>query len=248
MGIGKDFAFLLAQDGFDLVLVARSEDKLQALAQEIVSKNGRKVKVIPMDCGKPGAAKSLFNQLKDAGISVHTLINNAGFGNNGAFLDTALDKEAEMIQLNVLFLVELSHFLVTEMKKQKSGAILNVASTAGFQPGPYMTNYYATKAYVLSFSEGLAEELSAYGIRVSVLCPGPTRTEFFERAGMSASKLAKSSLLAMDSLRVAKIGLRGLQRGRVVQIAGLLNFFLAQSVRLTPRFLVRKIAKFLNRA
>jgi len=246
VGLGKDFAHIFAKEGYELVVVARSQDKLDALAKEIQEKYRVKVVALAQDLASPGAAQKLNATLKTKGLSITSLVNNAGFANNGAFADTAFEKEVELLHLNVNFLVEITHLLLQDMRKQKFGEILNVASTAGFLPGPMMTNYYASKAYVLSFSEGLAEEVADLGIRVSVLCPGPTKTEFFSRANMDNVKLAKTSFLVMDSYEVAKMGYDALKSGQVVKIAGFTNFFQAQSVRISPRFLVRKIAKFLN--
>lgn len=246
VGLGKDFADIFAKAGYDLVLVARSKDKLDAIAKEIETKYSRKVTVIAKDLSKHSAAKELWANVTEKKLQIDCLVNNAGFGSNGAFLTSTFEKESEMIQLNVNFLVELTYLAAGKMKERKFGEILNVASTAAFQPGPFMSNYYATKAYVLSFSEGISEELSPFGITVSVLCPGPTKTEFFKNADMKDSKLAKSSFLIMESYPVAKMGFDALKSKKVVKIAGFMNFLLAQSTRFSPRFMIRKIAKVLN--
>ncbi len=246
LGLGKDFADIFAKAGYDLILVARSKDKLEAIANDLIAKYSKKVSVIAKDLSKPGAAKELWASVAGLKTDVDCLVNNAGFGSNGPFLESTFEKESEMIQLNVNFLVELSYLAAQKMKERKSGEILNVASTAGFQPGPFMSNYYATKAYVLSFSEGISEEFSPYGITVSVLCPGPTKTEFFKNADMKDSKLAKSRFLIMDSYPVAQAGFNALKAKQTVKIAGFMNFLLAQSIRFSPRFMIRKIAKILN--
>ncbi|MCZ8342761.1 MAG: SDR family oxidoreductase [Leptospira sp.] len=246
-GLGKDFALSLAQKGYTPILVARSSDKLKSLATEIKQKYGVDGIVIAEDLSVPNSAEKIYKAVKKLNINITCLINNAGYGLNGEYHKNSFSEESKMIQLNVTTLAELCHFFLQDMVLQKGGYILNVASTASFQPGPLMTNYYATKAYVLSFSEGLAEEVKNYGITVSCLCPGPTKTEFFKRANMTGSKLIQSSLLAMSSEEVVNAGIKALFGKRVIKIPGLLNFVLAQSIRITPRFIVRKIAKFLNK-
>ncbi len=246
VGLGKDFADIFAKAGYDLILVARSKDKLEAIAKELTQKYSKKVTVIAKDLAKPKAAQELWKDINKLKLDVNCLVNNAGFGSNGPFLDSSFEREAEMIQLNINFLAEMTHLVAQKMKEKKFGEILNVASTAGFQPGPYMSNYYATKAYVLSFSEGLSEEFEPHGITVSVLCPGPTRTEFFQNADMNQSKLAKSNFLIMDSYKVAQMGFDALKAKQTIKITGFMNFLIAQSNRFSPRFLVRKITKYLN--
>ncbi|PJZ68511.1 short-chain dehydrogenase [Leptospira perolatii] len=245
-GIGYEIAKLAAADGYDLILVARNLKKLNQVKKELESK-GASVEVLAADLGDPKSPKKIFDFSKKKKAIVDLLVNNAGFGSNGKFSKLDLKEEMEMIQVNVSALVELTHLFLKDMVDRRSGKILNVASTAAFQPGPMMTNYYATKAYVLSFSEGLAEEVRKEGVTVCCLCPGPTQTEFFERAGVSKSPLLNSALVPkMTPAEVAKIGYEGVKSGRVVVISGIANRILAQSIRITPRFLVRKIAKFLN--
>ncbi|BDA80470.1 short-chain dehydrogenase [Leptospira kobayashii] len=245
-GLGKDFAELFAKDGYSLILVARNKGKLESLKNEIKTKYGQESYVFVKDLSLPGSAKELFDEIKKKNLNIDSLVNNAGIGLNGAFAENEFQEETQMLQLNVVTLVELTHLVLPEMIKRKSGEILNIASTAAFQPGPYMSGYYASKAYVLSFSEGIAEEVNQYGIKVSTLCPGPTKTEFFNRADMNESKLASNPILTMDSKTVAKLGYKALKKGQVVKIAGFLNFLLAQSIRISPRFMIRKIAKGLN--
>lgn len=247
-GLGKDFALTLAKKGFTPILVARSADRLKALATEIKSKYGLQSVVITQDLAKPKSAEVLYKAVKKLKLNVHCLVNNAGFGLNGEFHKNSFAKEAELIQLNVTTLAELCHLFLQDMVKVKEGYILNVASTAAFQPGPLMSSYYASKAFVLSLSEGLAEEVRDYGVTVTCVCPGPTQTEFFERANMTKINLVKSSFLIMKSQDVVDIGLDALFGKKVVKITGFFNFLLAQSVRFSPRFLVRLIAKYLHQA
>ena len=246
VGLGKDFADIFAKAGYDLILVARSKDKLDEIANDIKSKYAKRVTVIAKDLSQVGAANELWKAITKQKLEVDCLVNNAGFGSNGEFLESTFEKESSMIQLNVNFLVELTYLVAKKMKEKKSGEILNVASSAAFQPGPFMSNYYATKAYVLSFSEGISEELAPYGITVSVLCPGPTKTDFFKNAEMQDTNLAKNSFLVMESYKVAQIGYTALKSKQTVKIAGSLNFLMAQSIRLSPRYLVRKLVKFIN--
>lgn len=246
-GLGKDFALSLAKMGYSPVLVARNVDRLKSLASEIKLKFGIDSVVIAEDLAKANAAEKVYKAVKKLKLPISVLVNNAGYGLNGEFHKNSLEEESKMIQLNVTTLAELCYLFLQDMVANNDGYILNVASTAAFQPGPMMTNYYATKAYVLSFSEGLAEEVKDYGVTVSCLCPGPTKTEFFERAKMSGSKLVQSSILAMNSEDVVAIGIKALFGKRVVKIPGIINFILAESVRFTPRFLIRKIAKSLNK-
>ncbi|TGM19764.1 SDR family NAD(P)-dependent oxidoreductase [Leptospira meyeri] len=247
-GLGKDFALALAEKGYTPVLVARSADRLKALAAEIKTKFGLQSVVITQDLAKPKSAEVLYKAVKKLKLSIHCLVNNAGFGLNGEFHKNSFENESQLIQLNVTTLAELCHLFLQDMVKAKDGYILNVASTAAYQPGPLMSNYYASKAYVLSLSEGLAEEVRDYGVTVTCFCPGPTHTEFFERANMTKINLVKSSFLIMKSREVVDIGLDALFSKKVIKIPGLANFLLAQSVRFSPRFLVRKIAKFLHQA
>ncbi|MDF3818448.1 SDR family oxidoreductase [Leptospira sp. 96542] len=246
-GLGKDFAIALAKKGYTPILVARSLDRLKSLAAEIKSLYGLDAIVIKQDLSKPGSAKELYNAVKKKKLSVEILVNNAGYGLNGEYFKNDFTKESEMIQLNVTSLAELCHLFLNDMVAAKNGRILNVASIASFQPGPLMANYCATKAYVLSLSESLAEEVRKYGVFVSCLCPGPTKTEFFERANMMNSKLLNFSPMTMDSETVVKAGMKALFSGQVVKIPGFSNFLIAFSVRFSPRSLVRKIAGFLNR-
>lgn len=243
-GIGLELARSAAARGHDLVLVARSEDKLRSLAAELGKAHDARVTVIAADLGAPGAAASVFARTEELGIAVDVLVNNAGYGLYGAFTETDLDLELAMIQLNVVALTALTKLYVPGMIARGGGRVLNVASTAAFQPGPLMAVYYATKAYVLSFSEALAEELRATGVTVTTLCPGPTESGFQAGAKMEASKLVRGKKLP-SSASVAELGFSAALRGRGVVIPGFMNYTMAASVRFLPR---RTVASFVRRA
>jgi short-subunit dehydrogenase len=235
-GLGMDFSRLLARDGYELFLVARSEGKLRELAREIGHAT-----VIVADLTSPKAPQQIF----DASGAVDVLINNAGFGLSGPFVETDLQKELEMIQVNIVALTHLTKLFLRPMVARKSGRIMNVASTAAFAPGPLMAVYYATKAYVLSFSEAITDELSGTGVTVTTLCPGPTATGFAGVAGMESSRLF-SLMKPMRSEDVARFGIRAMQHGRRVAIPGAANKLLAQSIRVSPRRLVTTIVRKLQ--
>jgi uncharacterized protein len=247
-GIGFEFAKLFAADGYNLVLIARDEQKLREIAGSLPSKFNISVKIYPKDLSVTGDIENLVHQIREDVGTIEVLVNNAGFGLSGAFVDTDLARELEMIQLNVVSLVIFTKLWAKEMVQRKGGKILNVASTAAFQPGPLMAIYYATKAFVLSFSEALAEELKESGVTVTALCPGPTATQFSKRAELEKSRLFKGGIVpVLDAATVAKIGYDGLSKGHPVVIPGLINKIGVFSVRLTPRKLVAQIAKQLNK-
>ena len=214
-GLGTDFARILAGQKYDLILTARNEEKLKSLASELSSNHSVKCHTISADLAKPGSAASLARQIKERGLKVDVLINNAGCGLWGPFADSVPSDMAGMIQLNVNALTELTREFLPGMITRKQGRILNVASTAAFQPGPWMAVYYATKAYVLSFGEALATELKGTGVTVTTLCPGPTKTEFFERANMTQSRL--KNMVFADSMSCARNGVDSMHQGRVVE-------------------------------
>lgn len=243
-GLGEQFAHLFARDGSDVVLVARSAARLEPLAERL---RVHKVDsyVIPADLAVPGAGAKLFEAVKARGLEVSCLVNNAGFGSTGAFLDLPLEKELEMVQLNCASLLELCHLFGGEMKRRGSGKILNIASTAAFQPGPYMATYYASKAFVLSLSEALAHELEGTGVTVTCHCPGATATEFAGRAGNDSSRLFQRPGVA-KAPDVAAHAYEAMMQGEVLSVHGLLNWVATQSVRLSPRAMVRRIAAALN--
>lgn len=241
-GIGLDFAHLFAEGGHDVVLVARGEEKLKALAEELSSKHGVRAVALPADLADAAAPAKLVEALKARGLTVDVLVNNAGFASYGAFAEADAENELRMIQVNVTTLTALTRLLLPDMVARKAGRILNVASTAAFQPGPLMAVYYATKAYVLSLSEALANELDGTGVTVTCLCPGPTKTGFQERARMEESKLVKGKDI-MDSRTVARAGYDGLFRGQAVVVPGFMNKMLATSVRFLPRGAVTRIVR-----
>lgn len=240
-GIGYELAKLLAREGYHVVLVARSEQKLSEVARELREFSGASVTVIPKDLALPQAPEELFDQLQRQGLTVDVLVNNAGFATHGPFAESDLLVQREMMQLNMVALTHLTRLLLQGMIKRKSGKILNVASTAAFQPGPLMAVYYASKAYVLSFSEALANELQGTGVSVTALCPGPTRTSFQERAGVGDTPLMRGRIA--DAASVAREGLRGLMVCTPVVIPGFRNRLLVSSVRFLPRRLITQIVR-----
>lgn len=245
-GLGTEFAELFANDGHSLILVARRRDLLQDLAARLKQSNSNlRIDVIAMDLGVPGAGAQLFQKISALGLNVDFLVNNAGFGTNGEFDQLPLGKELQMMDLNMRTLVELTHLFLPAMKARRSGYILNVSSTAAFQPGPYMTTYYATKAFVTFFSEGLHEELLGSGISCTALCPGATATEFAKVSKIESSRLFK--LHAANSKSVARTGYRAMLKRKPVAVSGLVNKILVQTLRICPRFVARKLAGFLNR-
>ena len=240
-GIGRELARLLAQDGHDLALVARRRELLEELAGELTS-SGATVVVLPQDLSEEGAATALAGELAARGLRPEVLVNNAGVGTSGFFAETPLDRELAMIRINVVAPTELTKLLLPAMLERRRGRILNVASTAAFQPGPLMAVYYATKAYLLSFSEALANETAGTGVTVTALCPGPTRTRFQQKAGVAESRLFHSPLVS-DVEPVARAGYEGMKRGRRVVVPGLANKVLVQAERLTPRRWVTAITR-----
>jgi len=238
-GLGVDFARQLSAQGKQLVLVARRRDRLDALAAELAS-----ARAVEMDLSEAGAADRLIADLTAHGEQVDLLVNNAGFGLTGRFAELDGPRQRQMIDLNCGALIELAHAVLPAMIERKQGRILNVASTAAFQPGPGMAVYFATKAFVLSFSEALHEEVKRHGVTVSALCPGPTATEFGEVAGFGPSNLLDK--VAADSASVVRAGLAGLDNGKAVIIPGLMNKSTAQAHRFFPRSWVRKAAGMLK--
>jgi len=238
-GLGVDFARQLSAKGKQLVLVARRRDRLDALAAELG--NARSVE---MDLSEAGAANRLMADLAAHGEQADLLVNNAGFGLTGRFAELDGRRQRQMIDLNCGALIELAHAVLPAMIERKEGRILNVASTAAFQPGPGMAVYFATKAFVLSFSEALHEEVKRHGVTVSALCPGPTATEFGEVAGFGQSNLLDK--VAADSASVVRAGLAGLDNGKAVIIPGVMNKSTAQAHRFFPRSWVRKAAGMLK--
>jgi short-subunit dehydrogenase len=240
-GLGLELATIAARDGHDLVLVARRRDRLESIAKGLREEFGAAVTIIVRDLAESEAARVVAQEVEARGLSVELLVNNAGLGVHGPFAETPLDRELAMIRVNLVALTELTKRVLPEMIARGRGRILNVASTAAFQPGPLMAVYYATKAYVLSFSEAIASEVAGSGVTVTALCPGPTRTEFGKAAGMLETRLFRSPLVR-DARSVAEAGYRGMKRGRRVVIPGIGNWILAEAVRFTPRRLVTAVS------
>ena len=221
-GIGKEFASIFASQGYNLVLLARDKVRLTELAQELKTKHGIEAKVLAKDLGAPAAATEIFEELQREQIPIHILVNNAGFGWGGPFAQNDLPRYVEMIQVNITALVQLTHLFLKPMQARGAGRILNIASTAAFQPGPLMAIYYASKSFVFSFSYALANELAGSGVTVTTLCPGPTRSEFHARANTVRSERVIRKWM-MDARAVAELGYLGLIRGKRVVIPGFLN-------------------------
>ncbi len=240
-GIGVGLARAFARDGYDLVLVARSVAKMETLAEELRKTHGGRVEVIGADLGTARGAERLHAEVKNRGIALAALANNAGRGVFGLFKDTGLSGELTMLQLNMMSLVTLTKLFLPDIIAAR-GAIMNTASTAAFQPGPYMAVYFATKAFVLSFSEALAAELEDQGVTVTAFCPGPTATGFLDNAAMGDSGFVKGKRLpTADS--VAEAGYAAMKRGRRVFVPGAMNWARVEAVRFTPRRMVTGIVK-----
>ena len=233
-GIGLELARVAAAHRDDVVLVARRESRLREVARELEQQNGVHAHVVAADLAQPGAATEVAARVAALGVRVDNLINNAGFGAYGRFVETPLDFELQMIQLNIVALTELTKQMLPAMVARRSGRILNVASTAAFLPGPLMAVYYATKAYVLSFSEAIANELAGTGVTVTVLCPGPTATGFQAAAQLEDSKLVAGKTLA-TSRRVATDGYEAMTAGKPLIVPGVSNKLVTQMPRLLPR-------------
>lgn len=232
-GIGREFAHLAAQDGYDLVLVARSESNLESVAAAIRQKFGKNVSIVVKDLSKPGIPREVFSAIENSASDVDVLINNAGFGLVGKFWELGEQEQVDMVELNVTALTHLSRLFLPSMIQRRRGQIMNIASTAAFQPGPLMSVYYATKAYVLSFSEAIHNEAKDFGVTVTCLCPGPTRTEFDKRAGSTNTKLFEGGNV-MTAREVAEIGWQGMKRGKALVIPGTLNRLMAFGTRFAP--------------
>jgi short-subunit dehydrogenase len=240
-GIGYELAKLFARDHHNLVLVARSADKLGQVATELRAR-GVTVKTIALDLAAPPAPKFLFDQLQREGMVADILVNNAGYGAFGDFAQMPEEEIRGQIDLNIRALTELTRLFLPPMLARRSGRIMNVASTAGFQPGPLLAVYYATKAYVISFSEAIANELHNSGVTVTCFCPGATHTAFAARAGVEKSRLFK--LGAMSAEKVALDGYRAVMEGRTLAISGTHNWLVAQSTRFAPRKMVTAISRW----
>jgi len=244
-GIGYELARLFAKDHHNLVLVARNGDKLSRVAQELQNQFGISAKAIPLDLAASPAPQFLFDQLQREDIAIDILVNNAGYGCYGEFSQIPLDDELGQIQLNITALTALTKLFLAPMLERRAGRIMNVASTAGFQPGPLMAVYYATKAYVISLSEALANELAGTGVSVTCLCPGATATDFAARAGNDRSRLFQQ-VKPMSAATVARDGYRGLMKGKTLVISGVRNWLVAESVRVAPRKMVTAVSRWIS--
>jgi short-subunit dehydrogenase len=218
-GIGYEFTKLFAADGYPLVLVARDAARLKQIADELSARHGVKIKVLPRDLSLPDAAVGIFDELQREQIHVGILVNNAGFGFQGKFLELDMQKQSDLVQVNITALAHLTHLFVKPMLARREGRILNVASTAAFMPGPFMATYYASKAFVHSFSQALVEELAGSGVTVTAVCPGLTRSQFQARAGLKRTE----GFPMMEADQVARIGYRGLMRGKRLVVTGWMN-------------------------
>lgn len=242
-GIGRSLAQLFAAHSIDLILVARSEDKLNALAKSLKTERAIKVSVIVCDLVDASSLNLLLETLNVEKIDF--LVNNAGIGDFGLFSDSDWAKQQQMIDLNISALTQLTHVVLPGMLQRGEGKILNIASTAAFVSGPIMSVYYATKAYVLSFSEALHAELKGTGVTVTTLCPGPTATDFQSRANMKKSKMAQGVLMP-SSDEVAKLGFEAMMKGQRLTVQGLANKAMLLGVGLLPRRMRLKIIKLIN--
>lgn len=241
-GIGYQLACLFAFNNYNLVLVDRMGEKLLDIADKFQKEFSISVKTIVKDLSIPTSPQEIFTELQQEAIKVDVLVNNAGFGIYGSFNETNLTTELEMLQVNLVCLTQLTKLFLKEMVKQGNGKVLNVSSAAAFQPGPFMAVYFATKAYILSFSQALASELEGTGVTVTVLCPGPTESAFHERTGAAGTKQVEGNKM-MGAETVAKIGYRALMEGKTLVIPGFKNKILAEIVRFAPRNFVTKIVK-----
>ncbi len=239
-GIGRELAALFAKDGYNLVLVARSEDRLRQLAQEFESQHRVTAKVLPKDLSIPTAPQEVFDALEAESIQVDVLVNNAGFQVYGPFAENDWQKEQAMIQVNLVALTHLTKLFLPGMVKRGAGKIMNIGSTGSFSPGPLNAIYCATKAYVLSFSEAIAEELDGTGVTVTALCPGATETEFAVRGEIEDVNLFQNMMSAAD---VAKAGYRAMKNNRRVIVPGWINKMMAMSSRMMPHRIVTRVAK-----
>ena len=241
-GIGLELAKVHASKGGDLVLVARNKTKLDELKAELESQFKVSVYTIGKDLSANNSAQEVYDETTKQNIQIDYLINNAGFGDFGMFAETEWNKELQMINLNITTLTQFTKLYLQDMVKRKSGKIMNVASTAAFQSGPTMAVYYATKAYVLSFSEAVDNEVSGKGVTVTTLCPGPTESGFQAAAAMEESNLVKGKKLP-TAKEVAEYGYSSMMKGKTVAIHGMMNWIMANSVRFTQRALVVKLTR-----
>jgi len=243
-GIGLALAQVFAQQGHDLILVARREDKLNALAADLKAKHGTQSTVIAMDLTADGAAAALFADLERRKLTVDMLVNNAGFATYGLFAETEVDADLQLLHLNIVTLTHLTKLLLPGMKARRYGKIMNLGSTGSFTPGPLTAIYCASKAFVLSLSEALACELRGTGVTVTALCPGATKSEFQAVAKMEKSRIVRGGMMSAEA--VAEIGYRGLMRGKTIVIPGATNRLLPIFARIVPRFVLPHLAMYVQ--
>lgn len=239
-GLGLSFVNLFANDGYDVILVARNEARLEEIKKEIQEKYNVKAHVIAVDLCSEDGAKKVYDTTKKVGLKIDVLVNNAGFGDFGEFYKSDVSKQTRMINLNCTALMQLCHLYLPDMIEQKRGNILNIDSIAAFQAGPLMSVYYATKAFVLSFSQALTRELKGTGVKVTALCPGPIRTNFDNAADLGESGLFKN-LKVWDPDKVASFGYKKMKKGKSLCVCGFTNKLIVFANRLTPRCLVREL-------
>jgi len=241
-GIGRELAYIAAENGYDVALVARTAAPLEAVAADIQRKTSRKAYVFPADLSEPNASRALIADIAQAGLTIDVLINNAGFGLVGKLWELPEDQQMQMVNLNIGALTQLTRLYLPDMIERRSGYVLNVASTAAFQPGPLMSIYYASKSYVVSFSEAVHNEAKEFGVKICCLCPGPTRTEFDKRAGVSKAKLFESGNV-MSAVEVAQIGWNAMRAGKSLVVAGYMNATMAFLTRFAPRQMAASMAR-----
>jgi uncharacterized protein len=246
-GIGVELARLFAGDGSELILVARREERLRALAAELRAAHGVTVHVLAADLADPAAPETIVRWTGEQGLAVDVLVNNAGFGARGRFAESEPERQMAMVQVNIAALTHLTRLFLPGMIARRRGGVLNVGSVAGFQPGPQMAVYYASKAYVLHFTEALAEELRGTGVVASCLAPGATATEFASVAGLETSPIFRIKANVADAPSVARAGYEGFRRGRTIVVPGLKNRLATLAVRLAPRVVVRRTLAAIQR-
>jgi short-subunit dehydrogenase len=242
MGLGAEFARLLASEGYDVVLTARNGERLATLKKEVENLHGVTALVLVADLADPRAPSAIHENLRRAGIEIDVLVNNAGFGMYGTFHESDLETEMEMVQVNIIALMHLTKLFLRDMVKRRRGRIVNVASTAAFQAGPMQSVYYASKAFVLSFSEAIGNELKGTGVTVTALCPGPTPTGFQERANVGRPRGLRL-MMRVSPESVVRAGYNGMKHGRPVVIPGLLNNLHVFLLRFAPRRLVTNVVR-----
>ena len=241
-GIGAELARVFAAKGYSLLLSGRRGDRLARLAAELRGGHGIEAEALVFDLEEPAGPRALFGAVETKGIALHTLVNNAGFGLRGFFASLPFDQQVAMVELNAMALLKLSRLFLPGMIERGRGGILNVASTAAFQAGPKMAVYYATKAFVLSLSEALHEEVKRHGLTVTALCPGPVPTEFAERASLQMTRLVRMKFMTLSAEEVARQGVAGYEKGRAIVIPGPANKLAAWGAQIGPRAAARAIA------